>query len=109
MRCSPFLCRFGVEETLGHAHLLTAAVGEGGTGVAYGTRRPGGVWPWTCVTASQRLDGCLTRTQVFKFGVYLAVPALLTLTFVGVPDNMQRVIANVRLLACLLSPLGRRD
>jgi len=64
------------------------------------------VWPWTCVAASPRLGGFLTRTQVFKFGVYLAVPALLTLTFVGVPDNMQRVIANVRQLVCLLSPLG---
>ena len=39
--------------------------------------------------------------------MYLAVPALLTLTFVGVPENMQRVIANVRLPACLPAP--RRD
>jgi hypothetical protein len=36
------------------------------------------------------------ETKVFKFGVYLAVPIMLTFTFVGVPENMQRVIANVR-------------
>ena len=41
--------------------------------------------------------------------MYLAVPALLTLTFVGVPENMQRVIANVRLPACLRSSARQID
>lgn len=51
----------------------------------------------------------LTQAQVFKFGVYLAVPVILTLTFVGVPENMQRVVANVRALATHSSVLVCRN
>ena len=44
----------------------------------------------------------LTSPQVAKFAIYWAVPVALTFTFVGMPENMQRVIANVRCLQRLM-------
>jgi hypothetical protein len=33
---------------------------------------------------------------VFKFAVYLSIPVVMTVAFAASPENLQKIIANVR-------------